>query len=247
MPVLVLAASLAAWLPAEAQAPAPPPEPLPRFEGSAQFAFLGTTGNASSNTVGAGGEAVWRPDKWVYTAKANFAQIESDDELTARSVAALFRGARTVTERLSLYGQYDFLRDVFAGVEQRHIVEGGVSYLVVDQPRHRLRLDSGLGYLYEQRPDDVEFDSATFSLGASYRLAVSKTSEFTYDPRFLLSFADAGAWRYDQTAALAVAMNSILSLKLAHTIRYSAEPPAGFETTDTITAVSLVAKVVRPK
>jgi putative salt-induced outer membrane protein YdiY len=48
-------------------------------------------------------------------------------------------------------------------------------------------------------------------------------------------------------AALTVAMTDILSLKVAHTIRYSAEPPEGFETTDTIAAVSLVAKMRRPK
>ena len=242
---LVVIAVCGLAVPVSAQAPGPP-EPPPRVEASAQFAFLGTTGNASSNTLGAGGEAVWRPDKWVYAAKANFAQIESEQELTARSIAAAFRGSRTMTERLSWYGQYDFLRDVFSGVEQRHVVESGISYVAVDQPRQRLRLDSGLGYLHEQRPDDQTFDTATFSLGASYKFKVTETSEFTYDPRFLFSLADADAWRYDQTAALAVALNSILSLKVGHTIRYSAEPPAGFQTTDTITAVSLVARVRRP-
>jgi putative salt-induced outer membrane protein YdiY len=64
---------------------------------------------------------------------------------------------------------------------------------------------------------------------------------------FLLTLAEAGAWKFDQNAALTVALNTILSLKLAHTVRYSAEPPEGFDTTDTIMAVSLVAKVRRPK
>ena len=40
-------------------------------------------------------------------------------------------------------------------------------------------------------------------------------------------------------------MNTILPLKLAHILRYSAEPPVGFETTDGITAISLVANVLR--
>ena len=245
---LVVAAALLPAPPALAQPPAPAPaaapaEPPPRFEASAQFAFLGTTGNASTNTLGTGGEAVWRPDKWVYTAKANFAQIESDDEVTARSVVGLFRAARTVSKRVMLYGQYDFLRDVFAGVEQRHIGEAGVSFLAIDQKRQTLQVDTGLGYLHEEGTAGEDFDSATLSLGARYRLAISESSEFTYDPRYLFSFADAGASRYDQTAALAVALNSVLSLKLAHTIRYSAEPPEGFDTVDTITAVSIVARV----
>ena len=85
----------------------------------------------------------------------------------------------------------------------------------MDAAPHRLRLDAGLGYVSEERPDD-HFDSMTLSLGAAYRLAISQTSELTYEPRFLLPFSDTGAGRFDQNAALAVALNSILSLKLSH-------------------------------
>jgi putative salt-induced outer membrane protein YdiY len=229
---------------ASAQAPAPPPEPPPRVEASAQFAFLDTRGNASTQSLGAGGEAIWRPAPWTYAAKAVFAQLESEDELSARSFAALFRASRALNARLSIYGQYDFLRDVFAGVEQRHITEAGVSYLVLETARHRLRADAGLGYLYERGPDE-HFDSITLSPAAAYRFAISETSEFTYTPRFLLTLADGEAWKFGQEAALAVAINTFLSLKLAHTVRYSNAPPLGFDTTDTIMAISLVAKMKR--
>ena len=248
-PGAALLVLLACSHPALAQTPAPaaPPEPPPRLEASAQFAFLDTRGNATAQSLGTGGDLVWRPDPWTYNAKAIFAQTESEGELDARSFAGLFRASRALNERWSVYGQYDFLRDVFAGVEQRHIVEGGLSYLVLKEEPQMLRFDAGLGYLYENRPNDAQFDSATLSLGALYRYAFSTTSEFRYEPRFLLTLADADAWKFDQTAALAVAINTFLSLKVAHTIRYSASPPEGFDKTDTIMAVSLVAKVKRPR
>jgi putative salt-induced outer membrane protein len=231
--------------PAFAQAPAAPPEPLPRLEASAQFTFLDTSGNSSSQSLGAGGDVAWRPDPWSYTAKALFAQAEDDGELSARSFAGLFRASRALNERVSVYGQYDFLRDVFAGVEQRHIVEGGVSYVAVDTAPHRLRVDAGLGYLHEEHPED-DLDSVTLSLGAAYRLEISPTSEFTYEPRYLLPFAETGDWKFDQDVVLKVALNSFLSLKVSHTLRYSAEPPESFEKTDRILAVSIVAKLKRP-
>jgi putative salt-induced outer membrane protein YdiY len=233
---------------AAAQTPAPPPPPPevpPRLEASAQFTFLATTGNASTNTIGAGGEFTWRPDPWNYRGKLVFAQNESDDVLSARSFAGLFRASRKINERLSAYGQYDFLRDTFAGVQQRHIVEGGLSYIAVDRAPHRLRLDAGLGYLYEDGPGDEHFDSVTLSLGAAYRAAISETSEFLFEPRFILPLVDGGAYRYDQLAALNLGINSFLALKLSHTIRYSAEPPVGFDSTDTITAISIVARFKR--
>ena len=227
------------------QATAPPPEPPPRLEASAQLTFLDTRGNSTSQSLGAGGEVIWRPNPWIYAGKLIFAQTEADDELTARSLAALFRASRSLNNRMAVYGQYDYLRDVFAGVEQRHVIEGGVSFLAVEGPPHRLRFDAGVGYLHETRPAE-DFDSATLSLGAGYRFAISPTSEFTYAPRFLLTLADAGAWKFDQDVALTAALNTILSLKVSHTFRYSAEPPVGFDKTDTIMAISLVAKVRRP-
>jgi putative salt-induced outer membrane protein len=242
--IVLLLVSVAS--PAFAQAPpAPPPAPPPRLEASAQFTFLDTSGNSSAQSLGAGGDVVWRPDPWTYTAKALFAQAEDDGVLSARSFAGLFRASRALNERLSVYGQYDFLRDVFAGVEQRHVVEGGVAYLAVDRAPHRLRLDAGLGYLHEERPDQ-DLDSATLSLGAGYRLEISPTSEFTYEPRYLLPFSDTGNWKFNQDVALKVGLNTFLSLKVSHTLRYSADPPEGFEQTDRILAVSLVAKVKRP-
>jgi putative salt-induced outer membrane protein YdiY len=229
-----------------AQAAAQPPEPPPRLEATAQLTFLDTRGNSTSQSLGAGGEFIWRPNPWIYAGKLIFAQTESDDALTARSLAALFRASRSLNNRVAVYGQYDFLRDIFAGVEQRHVIEGGLSFLAVDAAPHRLRFDAGLGYLHETRPAE-DFDSATLSLGAGYRLAISATSEFTYTPRFLLTLADAGAWKFDQDVALTAALNTVLSLKVSHTLRYSAEPPVGFDTTDTIMAISLVAKLRRPQ
>jgi len=75
---------------------------------------------------------------------------------------------------------------------------------------------------------------------------LSKTSEFKYEPRYLLTLADTGAWKFDQEASLTAAITSIMALKLSHVIRYSADPPLGFEKTDRIMAISLVAKVTRP-
>lgn len=230
---------------AAAQPPAPPAEP-PVLEASAQFSFLDTRGNATSQSLGAGGDFVWRPAPWTHSAKVVFTQTESDDDLSARSLAALFRAARARDARVSYYGQYDFLRDLFAGVEQRHVAEGGISLLAIGPEPHSLRLDAALGYLYENRPDD-HFDSATASLGAAYRWTISPTSQFRYEPRFLLALTEGDSWKFDQEAVLAVAMNSFLALKLSHTIRYSAQPPVGFERTDAIMAVALTAKVRRMK
>jgi putative salt-induced outer membrane protein len=231
-------------LPAFAQAPAAaaPPPPPPKHEGTAEFSFVGTTGNTSTETIGLGGELIVRPDQWVLTNKANFVRNQSDSELTAQSFGYLFRAARTLSPRLSAFGEYAYFRDEFAGVLNRNSLVGGISYKVVDLPRHLLFADAGLGYMNEQRREGDDVSSATWSLGAGYKWKISETAEFTEDFRMTGVFAESADWRILQAAAVTARLTKLFSLKVANVIRYAHAPVPGFENTDTTTSVALVAK-----
>jgi putative salt-induced outer membrane protein YdiY len=242
--ILLLCGLLCLPIPAFAQAPAAPaaPPPPPRQEGTAEFAFVGTTGNASTQTIGLNGELIVRPERWVITNRANFIRNESESELTAQSFGYLFRAARTLTPRLSAFGEYAYFRDTFAGVAHRNSLVGGISYKIVDRPKHLFFTDAGVGYINEQRLTGDDVSSATWSLGAGYRWKFSETAEFSEDFRTTGVFADAADWRVLQAAAVTARLTNLFSLKVSNTIRYAHEPVPGFRNTDTQTSVALVAK-----
>jgi putative salt-induced outer membrane protein len=242
--ILLLCALVCLPLPALAQAPAAPaaPPPPPRHEGTAEFAFVGTTGNASTQTIGLNGELIVRPEQWVITNKAGFIRNESESELTAQSFGYLFRAARTLSPRLSAFGEYAYFRDTFAGVAHRNSLVGGLSYKLVDLPKHVFFADAGLGYMNEQRLAGDDVSSATWSLGAGYKWKISDTAEFTEDVRMTGIFADASDWRVLQMAAVTARLTTLFSLKVSNTIRYAHAPVPGFKATDTNTSVALVAK-----
>ena len=242
--IALLCALLCLPLPALAQAPAAaaPPPPPPKQEGTAEFAFVGTTGNASTQTIGLNGEFIVRPEQWVVTNKASFIRNESESELTAQSFGYLFRAARTFSPRLSGFGEYAYFRDEFAGVAHRNSLVGGISYKLVDLPKHVFFTDAGLGYMNEQRLAGDDVSSATWSLGAGYRWKISETAEFTEDFRMTGLFAEGSDWRILQAAAVTARLTRLFSLKVSNTIRYAHEPVPGFQNTDTSTSVALVAK-----
>jgi len=228
---------------ASAQPAAPPsPPPPPLYEGSAEFAFVATSGNASTQTLGMGGEFVARPAAWTLKAKAAFVQNEADDVLKARSFAGLFRASREVRPHLSFYGQYDYLRNSFAGIMHRNAVEGGLSWQAVDRERQMLRFDVGLGYANERRFIGPDLSNAVLSTGVALKLKLSDTAEVSDDARAVFSLSDGDQWRADNIAALTAKLTTLLSLKVSHTTRFVNAPAFGFEKTDTITAVALVAK-----
>jgi len=233
---------LPAFAQTPAAAPGAPPPPPPKQEGTAEFAFVGTTGNASTQTIGLNGEFIVRPEQWVITNKAAFIRNESESELTAQSFGYLFRAARALSPRASAFGEYAYFRDEFAGVANRNSLVGGISYKIVDLPKHVFFTDAGLGYMNERRLAGDDVSSATWSLGAGYKWKISETAEFTEDVRMTGLFADAGDWRLLQAAAITARLTQLFSLKVSNTIRYAHAPVPGFEDTDTSTSVALVAK-----
>jgi len=105
---------------ARAQAP---PAPPPEREGSAEFAFVGTTGNSSTQTIGLGGEFIYRPSPWESKLKVSYVRNEVEDQLRAQAVVLTLRAQRPIKPRLSGYGQYGYQRDRFAGLLDRNTVK----------------------------------------------------------------------------------------------------------------------------
>jgi len=224
---------------------APPPAPTgppPRREGSAEFAFVGTSGNSSTTTLGIGGEYIFRPELWETRFKVTYVRNEADDELKAESFLMSLRAQRFLRPRLSAYGRYGYQRDRFAGIENRNVIEGGISYTVVDQVPHKLIVDAGLGYANEDRVLGDNISTATFNTGGLYTVRISETSTFSEEGRFEFSLSDSSDWRFLNAIALTAKITTVFSLKLSNGIRYVNLPALGFKDTDTVTAIALVAK-----
>jgi putative salt-induced outer membrane protein YdiY len=227
---------------AQTPTPAPPPEPPPIREGSAEFAFVGTSGNASTQTMGLGGEYIYRPAPWELKGRVKYVRNRSDDELKAESILFTFRAQRSLRPRLAAYGEYEYERDRFAGILNRNAVEGGIAYTWIDRSPHNLTIDAGLGYVHEGRLIGNDVSTATLTTGAAYVLKLSETSEVREEGRFEFSLSESSDWRYANALSVTAKLATIFSLKAANTVRYVHEPVDGFEATDVTTAVALVVK-----
>jgi len=228
-------------LPRAAVAQTGPPPP-PEREGSAEFAFVGTTGNSSTQTIGLGGEFIYRPAPWESKIKVSYVRNEAEDQLRAQAFVLTLRAQRPIQPRLAGYGQYGYQRDRFAGILNRNAAEVGLAYTWLQEAPHKLIVDAGLGYANEQRLLGNNLSTATLGGGALYTLKISVTSELTEDGHLVFSLAQGSDWRYANAAALTAKVSTILSLKLSNTIRYLNAPVVGFKNTDAVTAVALVAK-----
>lgn len=243
IPIVFALTSLLTPVPAAAQATAPPPPP--RQEGTAEVAFVGTTGNISTSTFSAGGQHVARPTNWVIQNRIQAVRGTLEGETTTDALLYGFRAERVINERLNTFGDYGFFRDEPAGVSSRNGIAGGLSWKAITTDRQTLALDGGLGYLKENRVAGDDVSSATWLTGSAYKLKLSETAELTDDLRLLGTFDNGDDWRLTHTIAVTARLTSLLSLKVSNLLRYAHFPPAGFKKTDTTTAVALVASFKR--
>ena len=223
------------------------PPPPPTCQGAAEFAFVATTGNTSTQTLGLAGSIECKPAPWGYLAKAAFIRSEANDVENAKSIDTLFRVSRDLSTRLKTYGQFIYYENQFAGIDNRYALEGGLSYLLVTTQKHSLQAEGGFGYTHENRvtllgvPDD-DLSFATARLGAIYRWKLSENAEIGDDAGFTFNLSDGSDWRFANLAYVAAKLTTVFSLKLSYGLNYLNTPVLGFGKTDTVTSAAVVAK-----
>lgn len=220
----------------EGSAEAPDP-----WTGKAEVSYVSTGGNAETITAKVGAEAQYRSGDWATVLRAAFLTNTTEVRGRNRRVDALVRGSRRVGPRLEVFGQIGYLKNTFAGIRDSVYPLGGVAYAVIDTRPHSLTTRVGLGYGQESRLRTASVNFATADAETAYRWAMTKTTEFRQDTSFTSNLSQSADWRMANVTSLAAGLNSLLSLKVSHTLNYLNQPVEGFERVDTVTAAALVA------
>ncbi len=232
----------------ECPCPIPPAGPPPCWTGSAEFSYLATTGNSKSSSLGGAFELFYKPAPWTFSLNAAYLRSSSRDPDTDESVltAEQFKGglkaSRDLNATLDVYARGGYLRDTFAGLDSLIAVDTGVGFKLLKGPSQFLRAEAGVGYTWENQTIGFDRNYANARFGLNYKWVFSKSAQFTNDFGFLLDFEDTNNWIINDTAAITATLTSVFAIKASWTILYRREPVPGFRTTDTWTAVSLVAK-----
>ena len=223
----------------------PPPKvepPPPRREGTAELSLVSTGGNSETQSLGLGSSFIWRPDPWTTHARISFVRSEAEGVETARALTAWVRQGRTLTPKLDVFGRVEYLENEFAGIDNRVTVDGGFGYKFVDTGRHLVRADAGLGYAHESRLVGDDLSTALLNLAGLYRWKFNDTASIENGSLFSSSFDDGDDWRFRNAFAVTATMTRLLSLKVAHELKFVNAPVQGFEKTDRLLSAAIVAK-----
>jgi len=212
------------------------------WDSNAELSLLLTSGNTDIRTFGLGLGTIYKPLPWVVSGKAGYLNSSNAGTTTAEAYTIDGRGERKLTDDLGLYVNLGFLKNVFAGFNERYSGELGLSYSLLKAGAHTLSTEAGLGVINESRTDLTKQTFMSARVGAEYKWKFSENADFTNTLSILDNLETTSDWRLVNTSSITAVLTSILSLKASFKVEYLNLPVTGKKKTDTTTSIALVAK-----
>ncbi|MCG6909202.1 MAG: DUF481 domain-containing protein [Deltaproteobacteria bacterium] len=212
------------------------------WKDEAEFLFVQTGGNTDISTLAFKNLLTYDfTDALTGTWNIGALYTETDGDKSAERYYTDLRADYAVTERWYGYALGGWLRDEFAGFDERYYLGPGAGYKILIGPRHFLVAEAGLSYAHE---DYVTEKPASFIEGRAYgkyEYAFTEKNRFSLWSEYLQDFDDGDNFKVNSEAAVVSALNDILSLKVSYGVRYQHRPiPDDLEKTDTVLGAAIV-------
>jgi putative salt-induced outer membrane protein len=229
-------------LPALAQTPPPQPPP-PNWTGSLGAGVSLTRGNSDTTTVNVSFDTKYDPKTGtLFKAEGLYLLGRTEGEDTANRLFLQGRAEHLLTPRVFVFGQLQYTRDPFKGIDYLVAPTGGIGYKLVDTPRTQFSADTSLGAVWEKNPDTSVKTSAAWTAGEKFSYKLSETATFTESAQALWKLNDFDDGLYTFGVGLAAAITSRSQLKVEVQDTYKARPPDGLEKNDVALLLSIVFK-----
>jgi putative salt-induced outer membrane protein YdiY len=208
-------------------APSPSPPPPPAWKVSLGGGLSRTGGNTDTSSYNLSVEAAYDPHtRNVLRGSGLYLRSSDSDVTTASRSLATARDEYTLNGALFVYGQLEYQRDVFKGVEHVVSPQGGLGVKVVNKPTIVFALDAGLGAAFEKLVDEPSTTKLAVNASDRVEWKPSATLNLFQKASSLWKADDFGDAYYHAELGLTTRLAKRLDLKLAFSDDYKTRPPS---------------------
>src|SRR5262245_34153012 len=269
--VLLFLGTTGALAQSPAETPAAPTRP---WTDVADFSAIVTSGNSETTSFALTNKYVY---KWTGSdSSVDLAALRTESttrtvsnpdgtvvetQTTEKTAENFLFGAkyrRGLDRKLYWYAGAGWLRNEFAGVEDRYSAGAGIGYAFVKSDKQSFVGEVGADYTDETQVGGTDAQFAGLRAYIAYERFISKTSKFTTDLEVLENLDDTEDYRAKSVTSLTASISTKTALKVSYTILYDHQPveqvippdptappgtPPGifvFDDVDTIFAASVV-------
>jgi putative salt-induced outer membrane protein YdiY len=212
--------------PAAAQAPAAPPAPPPVWAGSVGAGLAVTSGNADTSNFNLAVAVTHDPaNPHVLKGDALYLRGSSEGELIVNRSTFGIRDEYALNDRLSVFGQFRYLRDTFKRIDYLIAPTGGVAYKLFTTPQTQLVGDVGLGLAIEKNPGLPRDTSGALTVGEGFTHKLTETATITQAAGALWKLDDPGDGLYTFGVGLSANLTTKTTLKVELLETFKSRPP----------------------
>jgi len=209
----------------------------PEWKASAELGYVSTSGNTETNTLNAKASMSTERDKWRH--KLDITALNTSDNLgtTAEKYTVTGQSDYKLKAPNYLFANINYEKDKFSNFDYQVSETVGFGRRVIDDKTMKLDLEIGPGARQSKVENASTENEATVKAGVKLDWTVSKSSQFAEE---LTVEAGEETTITKSITSLTSKVDTDLSMKLTYTFKQTSEAAAGFDDTDTETAVTLV-------
>jgi len=222
------------------------------WKGKAEAGLVIASGNTETETANAKLKFSNEIGKWKHTLGGAGLYATDQGDQSAQRWEVSEQTDYNFNPRTFWFGALRYEEDEFSGFEYQAIVSTGIGRRFIDTDVTKFVGTAGVGYKTLETRDT--FDDLTGALIAqgernsdiTFRGTLDFEHSFTETTKiidaFIVEYGETNTYAQNDLS-LQVRMNSVLALSVGYSVRHNTDPPLGFEKTDTLTTINLVAEI----
>ena len=217
------------------------------WSGEGELGGFRATGNTSDTGFTAAIRLERKGIDWSHKLRARADYQETGGRATRERYFAAYEPRYQIEKNLFGYGLVQYDRDTFQGFDARYAVSGGLGYQVFEGDPLSLSVKAGPAFRRTEFTAGGSEDRLAGLFGLDFDWKVTDRITFTQDTDMVAETGgeatvifDSSNTNFNLVTGLQAKIGSKLSTRLSYAVEYDSDPPAGKDTTDTLSRVSLI-------
>lgn len=207
------------------------------WKGGAELGFVSTDGNSNTKTVNAKLDIKKSWGGWADNVKIDAMNSKQDGVRSAEKYSTYNKLQYSYNEHDYAFWDIDYQKDRFSGFEYQAGTSFGYGRKLLKNDTYNWDVEIGPGYRVSELENGDKQEDAVIKVATHYEWKISESAKFNQ----LLSHEEGEDNSITLSeSGLTTQINGKLAMKVSYKVKYQDVVPAGFERTDTETAVTLV-------
>ncbi len=222
---------------------------LDNWSGKGELGAFRATGNSSNTGISAAIQLERDGIDWSHELRGRVDYQRSNGVTTREQYFAAYEPRYQIDDGFFTYGLAQYERDRFQGFNARYSLSAGIGYTILDGPPMTLSVKAGPTLRKTEFVDGTSDSNLAGLVGLDFDWQITDRIKFTQDANAVseggggssaVLIVDSANTSLNFITGLQFKVSNDVSTRFSYQVDYESDPPAGSESTDTLSRFTLI-------